>query len=147
LRLIFNEDTPAEVLLRAARVYSILYGFANASGTGFGSTILGEDGIAYRIGTWESDVDDDSSNFREFESIVCALEDEGRQGNLDDAIVFLCIDNSTVEAGLAKGNSSSRKLFELVLHVRLLQMKYRCNIIVTHVSGKRMVAQGTDGVS
>jgi hypothetical protein len=26
-------------------------------------------------------------------------------------------------------------------------MKYRCNIVVTHVSGKRMMAQGTDGVS
>jgi hypothetical protein len=36
----FSKDTPTEVLLRAARVYSILYGFADASGTGFGSTIL-----------------------------------------------------------------------------------------------------------
>jgi hypothetical protein len=74
------------------------------------------------------------------------LEDKARQDHLDDAIVFLCTDNSTVEAGLAKGNSSSRKLFELVLRVRLLQMKHRCDIVVTHVSGKRMVAQGTDGV-
>jgi hypothetical protein len=144
---LFDSDTPSKVLLRAARVYSILYGFADASGTGFGSTILGEDGIQYRIGTWESDVDEDSSNFREFENVVCALEDEAKEGRLDDAIVFLCTDNSTVEAGLAKGNSTSRKLFELVLRVRLLQMKYRCHIIVTHVSGKRMVAQGTDGVS
>jgi hypothetical protein len=147
LEALFSEDTPTEVLLRASRVYSILYGFADASGTGFGSTILGEDGIAYRIGTWESDVDDASSNFREFENVVCALEEEGKQGNLDDAIVFLCTDNSTVEAGLAKGNSSSRKLFELVLRVRVLQMRHRCSIVVTHVSGKRMVAQGTDGVS
>jgi hypothetical protein len=59
----FNDDIPSEVLLQASRVYSILYGFANASGTGFGSTVLGADGIEYRIGTWESDVDKDSSNF------------------------------------------------------------------------------------
>jgi hypothetical protein len=64
---LFDHDTPTEVLLRAARVYSVLYGFADASGTGFGSTILGKDGIKYQIGTWESDVDEDSSNFREFE--------------------------------------------------------------------------------
>jgi hypothetical protein len=63
LDALFNEDTPTEVLLRASQVYSILYGFADASGTGFGSTILGEDGIAYRIGTWELDVDEESSNF------------------------------------------------------------------------------------
>jgi hypothetical protein len=63
LTRMFNEDTPSEVLLRAARVYSILYGFADASGAGFRSTVLGADGIRYRIGTWESDVDEDSSNF------------------------------------------------------------------------------------
>jgi hypothetical protein len=147
LDALFNSDAPTEVLLRADRVYSILHGFADASGTGFGSTTLGEDGIAYRIGTWESDVDDASSNFREFENVVCALEEEGEQGNLDDAIMFLCTDNSTVEAGLAKGNSSSQKLFEPVLRVRLLQMRCTCSVVATHVSGKRMVAQGTDGVS
>jgi hypothetical protein len=144
---LFNEDTPTEVLLRAARVYSILYGFADASGTGFGSTILGEDGIAYRIGTWESDVDEDSSNFREFENVVCALEEEALNGNLFEALIFLFTDNSTVEAGLVKGNSSDKKLFELVLRARLLQVKFKCNIVVTHASGKRMMAQGTDGVS
>jgi hypothetical protein len=110
---LFNEDTPTEVLLRAPKVYSILYGFADASGTGFGSTILGEDGITYRIGTWESYVDEESSNFREFENVVCALEEEALNGNLCDALVFLFTDNSTVESGLNKGNSSSEKLFEL----------------------------------
>jgi hypothetical protein len=60
---LFNKDNPTEVLLRASQVYSILYGFADALGTGFSSTILGEDGIAYRIGTWESDMDEESSNF------------------------------------------------------------------------------------
>ena len=147
LTRMFSADTPTRVLLRAARVYSILYGFADASGTGFGSTVLGSDGIEYRIGTWESDVDEESSNFREFENVVCALEEEAQKGNLDDAIIFMCTDNSTVEAGLAKGNSSSRKLFELVLRVRILEMKHRVAIVVTHVSGNRMKAQGTDGVS
>jgi uncharacterized protein YggU (UPF0235/DUF167 family) len=89
-------------LLRAARVYSILYGLADASGTGFGSTILKKDGIAYRIGTWESDV-------------VCTLKEEALNGNLNNAIIFLFTHNSTVEAGLMKGNLSSKKLFELIL--------------------------------
>jgi hypothetical protein len=91
-------------------------------------------------------VDEDSSNFREFENVVCALEEEALEGHLHDAIAFLCTNNSTVEAGLAKGNSTSRKFFELILRIRLLQMKTRCQIVVTHVSGKQMVAQGTDGV-
>jgi hypothetical protein len=69
----FNKDTPTEVLLRASRVYYIfLYGFANASGTRFGSTVLGADGIAYQIGTLESDVDKESSNFGNLK-MLCAF--------------------------------------------------------------------------
>jgi hypothetical protein len=68
---LFDEETPIEVLLRASRVYSVLYGFAGASGTGFSSTVLGKDGIKYRIGTWESDVDEDSLDFREL-NLWCA---------------------------------------------------------------------------
>jgi hypothetical protein len=91
-------------------------------------------------------VDHDSSNFRKFKNAVCALEYEATKGNLDDAIIFLCTDNTTVEAGWEKGKSTSKKLFELVLRAQLLQTKYRCRIVVTHISGKRMMAQGTDGV-
>jgi hypothetical protein len=147
LESLLGAETPAEVLIRASRVFTVLYGFADASGKGFGSTVLGKDGIRYRIGTWDSDTEDESSNFREFENVVCALEAEARSGALEGAIIFMCTDNSTVEAALAKGNSSSRKLFELVLRVRLLEMRHHCRIIVSHVSGERMRAQGTDGVS
>jgi hypothetical protein len=59
----------------------------------------------------------------------------------------MCTDNLTVEAALAKGNSSSHKLYELVLRVQLLEMRHNCRIIVSHVLGKQMKAQGTDGVS
>jgi hypothetical protein len=46
----------------------------DASGKGFGSTVLGKNGIRYRIGTWEADAEDASSNFREFKNVVCALK-------------------------------------------------------------------------
>jgi hypothetical protein len=147
LETLLEANTPAEVVLRASRIFTILYGFADASGKGFGSTVLGKDGIRYRIGTWDSDTEDSPSNFREFENVVCTLEAEGEAGNLDGAIIFLCTDNSTVEAALAKGNSSSRKLFGLVLRLRKLEMKYAARFVVSHVSGERMKAQGTDGVS
>jgi hypothetical protein len=52
-----------------------------------------------------------------------------------------------VEAALYKGNSSSKKLFELVLRVRTLEMHESVRIIVSHVSGLRMQAEGTDGTS
>ena len=61
--------------------------------------------------------------------------------------MFLFMDNSTVETAVAKGNSPSRKLFELVKRLKTLQMKYGFEIHVIHVAGTRMIMQGTDGLS
>jgi hypothetical protein len=37
LATLFSKLTPAQTLIRASRVYTILYGFADASGSGFGT--------------------------------------------------------------------------------------------------------------
>jgi hypothetical protein len=81
----------------------------------------------------------------EFENVVCTLEAEGEARNLDGAIIFFpCTSNSTVEAALAKGNSSSQKLRMR----KLEEMNYLACFVISHVSGERiMKAQGTDGVS
>ncbi len=87
-------------------------------------------------------------NFWEFENVVCALEAEAALGNLEEgAIIFMYTNNLIIEAGLAKGNSSSWKVYDLVLKVRTMEMTCACHIIVSHVSGKRMKGQGTDGDS
>jgi hypothetical protein len=56
-------------------------------------------------------------------------------------------DNTTVEAALYKGTSKSRKLLDLVVQVKLLEMRRGIRILVSHVSGLRMIAEGGDGVS
>jgi hypothetical protein len=43
--------------------------------------------------------------------------------------------------------STSRRSFELVLELRTLKHKHGLLLHVVHVSGKRMIAQGTDGLS
>ena len=87
------------------------------------------------------------SNWKEFENVVDGLELEGADGLLFGASVFLATDNTTVEGCLYKGNSTSEKLFDLVVRMKKLELKYGCQISVTQVSGLRMIAQGTDGVS
>jgi hypothetical protein len=141
LGVLFEAELPGQVLIRAARVYTILYGFADASGSGFCSTIMLNGGIRYRIGTWGPDKDE-TLNYREFKNVVDALREEGKAGNLWDALIFFCTDNSAI----VKGNSSSEKLFELSLEVRVIKMKYRCKVVVSHLSGDPMKGQGTDGV-
>ena len=111
-----------KVLVRALSVFLMLYGFADASGKGFGSTISEAHGIRYRIGLWEKDAEDETSNWKEFENAVESLEKEAENGGLEGSIVFLCTDNSTVESALYKGNSTSPKLFDLVIRLRKLEM-------------------------
>jgi hypothetical protein len=106
-----------------------------------------EGGIKYRVGAWPSDNDDDTSNYRKFENMVDALREEDKDGNLVDALIFLCTDNSTVESATVKGNSLDERLFELTLEVRVIKMRNSARVLISHVSGERMRAPGTDGTS
>ena len=80
-------------------------------------------------------------------NFVSALESEGRNQRLKNCLLFFFTDNSTVEGAIYKGTSSSPKLLELVVRFIALQSHYDVSIIVSHVSGKRMIAQGADGLS
>jgi hypothetical protein len=144
----FNKPNPPEVQARRKNVHLLLYGFADASGGGLGSTVtVPGSGIRCRIGVWGKDDESESSNFKEFENVVLTVEEEARNGLLNGASMFLFTDNSTVEGALFKGNTPSRKLFNLIVRFRKIQMVRDAEIVVSHVSGTRMIAQGTDGVS
>jgi hypothetical protein len=125
----------------------VRYGFGDASGSGFGSILETGAGLKYRIGVWGYDDQEESSNYKEFRNVVNAIEEEVASGNMTGSTLFFFTDNTTVEGALSKGNSSSPKLFHLVLKLRKLQVEHGVKIVVSHVSGKRMIAQGTDGVS
>ena len=58
----------------------LIYGFVDASGAGSGSTLLPKGKIHYRIGTWSSSEDINSSIWREFENLVCEVEEAGKWG-------------------------------------------------------------------
>jgi len=143
----FSAECPPVMLLRCRKVLYILYGFADASGSGFGSSFQLPSGVSLRIGTWGKDDEDKSSNWREFENVVEALEDQAAKGELADAVVYLATDNSTVEACASNGTSSSPLLHSLVVRLRKIEIATGCRIILFHVSGERMKAQGTDGFS
>ena len=147
LTTIFSNELPPIVQVRSTSCLIIIYGFLDASGSGFGSTLLVKGNIEYRIGTWSSSEDKNSSNWREFENLVCEVEQAAEKGWLDNNNIILATDNQVVEASLYKGNSTSIKLFGLVVRIKLVEMKYGVKIRVTHVSGTRMQAQGTDDVS
>jgi hypothetical protein len=147
LKQFFELSSPPKLEIRKQNVRLLLYGFADASGCGLGSTVLiPGTGIRYRVGVWGSD-ENNSSNYREFENVVLTVEEEARHGTLKDSIMFLFTDNSTVEGALYKGNTPSKKLFNLIVRLRKTAFENGATVLVSHVSGKRMIAQGTDGIS
>jgi hypothetical protein len=159
LELTRSEHPPLR-LARPKQVVHVFYGFGDASGKGKGATFQGfrtiyhpegkagePTGLHYRIGVWSADEEEESSNYREFANLIESLEEEARAGRMVETEVFLCTDNSTTESAFYKGSSSSRKLHGLILKLHKLQMEFRLIIHLIHVSGKRMIAQGTDGCS
>jgi hypothetical protein len=125
----------------------VVYGFGDASGSGLGATFTKGNGFSYRVGVWGSDDQQESSNWKEFTNIVDSLEDEAKSGGLDNCEVFMFTDNSTVESCTDRGTSSSPKLLELVVGLRLLASRTGIKLHVFHIAGTRMIAQGTDSVS
>lgn len=107
---------------------------------------VGSGGVVYRVGVWTAKEEEESSNWKEFSNVVQSIEDEATLGKLQNCELFMFTDNAVTES-FYRGSSKSRKLHNLVLRLRLLEMRYGMVIHVIHVSGKRMIAQGTDGVS
>jgi hypothetical protein len=138
----------------------VFYGFGDASGKGRGSTFQGfktvhhpskefgpETPVHYRVGVWGPDEESESSNYQELTNLVEDTEAEAASGRLREAELFLFTDNSTAESAFYKGSSSSKKLHSLVLRLHKLSIDYQVIIHMIHISGKRMIAQGTDGCS
>jgi hypothetical protein len=141
-------DLPLLRRVRARKTGRVLYGFGDASKAAFGATIQIEDRLFYQYGQWSNEiVERESSNWRELSNLVIYLCDLVKKEDLSGYEIYMFTDNSTAEAAFWKGTSVSPRLFELVLQLKRLELD--CDVIlhVIHISGKRMIAQGTDGLS
>ena len=147
LRRLFSPAQPPVVHVRSKEQRVALYGFVDASGGGYGTTVEVKGQVEYRIGTWSSREANNSSNWREFANLVEEVERAGEKGWLNGTVLVLATDIEVVEATIYKGNLSSPLLFDLVLRLKTVQLRYSCQLIVTQVAGTRMISQGTDGVS
>ena len=149
IAIMFETSNPPIIQVRSSSIFVAIYGAGDASGTGFGSAILlPQKSLSYRIGVWRhDDVVGESSNWKEFTNCVEAMEEEAEKGNLSSTELFFFTDNTTVERCFYKGSSSSKKLLDLIIQLRRLEMRYSLRLHISHVSGKRMIAWGVDGIS
>jgi hypothetical protein len=147
LKLLEAEQPPLN-RVRAKATAKVYYGFGDALGCGFGATIqIGEE-IVFEYGQWTQEVTETkSSNWRELNNLVETLEQVVVTHKLQGSEIFIFTDNTTAEAAYWKGTSRSRKLFELVLRLKILELTHGFILHVIHVSGRQMIAQGTSGLS
>ncbi len=78
---------------------------------------------------------------------MLAVKDGLASGDLRGAELFLFTDNSTMKGGYYKGNTDSKVLFDLVLHLQTLDMHVSIKLQMIHTAGTWMIQQGTDGLS
>jgi len=144
LREFFAAREPPSRYIQGSRVVSLIYGFGDASGAGFGSSFQTADGVHYRYSIWGDDLAHYFSNYREAFNLLEGLEHQVASMNF---LLFLFTDNAVAEGAFYKGSSPSRQLFELVLKLKCLELHHGLRLHLIHVSGTRMQAQGTDGLS
>jgi len=89
-----------------------------------------------------------SSNFHETANLVISIRDKVKEGSVRrGSEVFVFTDNSTAEATMYKGSSRSPLLHQMVLDLRKMKMVGDIIVHFVWISGKRMIRQGTDGLS
>jgi hypothetical protein len=147
LEKLTEAPAPPKRKIRSNGIIHVEHGFGDASGKGFGSTITLNGVILWRAGQWDPSYEEESSNLRELENIVRALEECYEETGERDVELFMFTDNFVTECAFFKGTSSSSLLFELVLRLRLLEMHAGWKLHVIHVAGTRMIRQGADGLS
>ena len=144
-----STPTPPRRRLRPSSSAGVVYGFGDASGKGFGAALLLPDGtVPYTKGIWDYTVSTEcSSNYRELRNLVEAVEESARRGELNDCEVWLFTDNFVSERAFYKGSSKNRDLHSLVLRLRKIEMQIGMSLHIIHISGKRMILSGVDGLS
>ncbi|KAL7565118.1 hypothetical protein ACA910_005125 [Epithemia clementina (nom. ined.)] len=145
-------DVPPERLLRPTKHGSMpRYCFGDASGAGFGfsSWTPGETNISIKYGMWTPQfANSSSSNQRELGNIVFRIEEMDHQGLLDEQTeVFIFTDNAHAESAFYRDTAKSPEVLALMFRLHKVLMKGNIFIHIIGVSGKRMIQQGTDGLS
>jgi len=147
----FTRDmTPLRLRARPRKGCAVIFIFGDASGHGFGSSlwIQGSHVTEVEEGVWTKEYSNRSSNFRELTNIARRLRSALLEGKIDEgAEVFLFTDNQVTENAFYRGTSTSKRLFEAVLDMRVLECEFKIFVHVIWVAGTRMIAQGTDGFS
>jgi hypothetical protein len=149
LMVLTSDKEPPHVPVRPTQVAAaFLVGDASGSGFGTSTWTQDEEEIVAQFGAWDIGTSNESSNFREAYNLVLRVEQMVERGELKEgAEVFIFTDNFVSERAFYNGSSKSKRLHELVMRLRKLEMQGRIFVRVIWFAGTRMKEQGVDGLS
>lgn len=67
---LMNQQVAYQRVIHSSQVMCVIYGFADALGNGFGSTLTAPEGVHYLYGLWGWDPSHQTSNYRELRNLV-----------------------------------------------------------------------------
>jgi hypothetical protein len=146
-------EVPPKLPARPSRTARPRYLFGDASGRGFGMSDWqpGSRDVLVDYGLWSEDISDrSSSNQREFLNTVRKVEALDADDEIDEGTEFwFFTDNFFSESCFYKGGggAKSQATLDLVLRLHMIEMKGKAFVHIVWVSGRRMIVQGTDGLS
>jgi hypothetical protein len=149
LMFLTEGKVPPPVPVRPTQT-SAVFMVGDASGSGFGTLMCDqeEEELIAQFGAWDVETSNESSNFREAYNLVLRVEQMVEGGELKPgAELFVFTDNFVSERAFYNGSSKSRKLHELVMRLRKLEMTGKVFVHVIWFAGTRMKDQGTAGLS
>jgi hypothetical protein len=117
---------PPRVPVRPTATAATGFMFGDASGMGFGQSLwfMGGPDVDVFFGLWDETASGGSSNWCEFYNQVLAVECGIDNGAIPSGTeIFLFTDNFVMERAFHRGTSSSKTLFDLVLHLHRLEMQ------------------------
>ena len=144
---------------RAARVGMLHSTWGDGSGTGTGGTgesFFNGESVPNHcaltrvwMGTWTPQVHHYTSNWKELRTLLLTLEHEAAHntGRLEGVTVFYFTDNMPTYHIVNKASAGNVELQKLLYKIKHLELQLNCHLVVIHVPGVSMIAQGTDGLS
>jgi len=136
------------VPLRATSSVVAKYLTGDASGRGFGSALWIDGHIEYESGLGGESWAGESSNWREATNLAERITRLGSEDRLRGSLLVVLTDNSTFESTYWKGSSrTSPKLHRIILDLYKAARDGGFLLKVYHISGRRMIASGVDGLS
>ena len=148
LLLFYSSEEPEFLLVRPREKCDVVYMGGDASAAAYGAGEQHPDGrVTVWLGNWTMHESRKGSNWREAANLARALLRRIESGDLDGKEVWMATDNLVWALIANKGMSKSKGLSDIVRDIKLACRKHEVFWHPFHVSGKRMIKMGFDGLS